>query len=149
MKVLWPNDLSKCSEGAIPYVRSFAKHYDAEVHVLYVMHDLSKHGSWYGEFDRKTIEKLQRWEEKKAREKQEQLCKKYFEDCKKFEKHIRIGDPATEILKFIEAQQIDAVVMCRKGEAGMFKMGSVAERVVRNAPVPVVTVPSKNGAGEQ
>ncbi|RLB43573.1 MAG: universal stress protein [Deltaproteobacteria bacterium] len=146
MKILWPNDLSKCSEGAIPYVKSFAQHYDAEVHVLYVMEDLARHESWYGDFERSTIEKLRKWEEKKARERQEQLCQKYFEDCKKFEKHIRVGDPAQEILKFIESEKVDAVVMCRKGEAGMFKMGSVAERVVRNAPVPVVTVPSMNGS---
>lgn len=41
------------------------------------------------------------------------------------------------------------MIMCRKGEAGIFKMGRVAERIVRNATVPVVTVPGENGAGEK
>ena len=145
LKILWPNDLSKCSEGAIPYVKSFAQHYDAEVHVLYVMEDLARHDPWYGEFEQATIEKVRKWEEKKAQEKQEELCKKHFEDCKKFGKHIRVGDPAKEILNFIEAEKMDVVVMCRKGESGVFKMGSVAQRVVRHAPVPVVTVPSNHG----
>ena len=34
------------------------------------------------------------------------------------------------------------VVMCRKGEKGNFDMGSVAQKVVSNSPVPVVMIPS-------
>jgi len=32
-------------------------------------------------------------------------------------------------------------VICRKGENNRFSMGGVAEKIVRNAPVSVVTVP--------
>jgi nucleotide-binding universal stress UspA family protein len=49
--LLWPNDLSKCSEEALPHVRSLAKQYGAVVHVLYVAEDLANHESWYGEFE--------------------------------------------------------------------------------------------------
>ena len=48
--LLWPNDLSKCSEEALPHVRSLAKQYGAVVHMLYVVEDLAHHESWYGEF---------------------------------------------------------------------------------------------------
>ena len=35
-----------------------------------------------------------------------------------------------------------ALVMCRKGKKGNFDMGSVAQKVVSNSPVPVVMIPS-------
>jgi nucleotide-binding universal stress UspA family protein len=34
------------------------------------------------------------------------------------------------------------VVMCKKGEKGNFDMGSVAQKVVSNSPVPVVMIPN-------
>lgn len=145
-RLLWPNDLSECSERALPFVKSLAEKYDAEVHVLYVLQDLTKRKAWYGDFDQSRIKKLQQWEEETARKRQGELCKKYFEDCDKFEKYIRIGDPAQEILKMIEEENMDMVVICRKGEGenNHFSMGGVAEKIVRNAPVSVVTVPRAN-----
>jgi len=41
-RLLWANDLSKCSEEAIPFVKSLSEKYNAEVHVLYVLQDLTK-----------------------------------------------------------------------------------------------------------
>jgi nucleotide-binding universal stress UspA family protein len=38
------------------------------------------------------------------------------------------------------------VVMASRGAEGHFSFGSVAERVVKNAAVPVVTIPVKAGA---
>ena len=148
-KLLWPNDLSECSERALPFVKSLAKKYDAEVHVLYVLQDLTKRGAWYGDFGPSRIKKLQQWEEETARKRQTELCKKHFEDCDKFSKHIRIGDPAQEILDVIEEENMDMVVICRKGEKEnkRFKMGGVAEKIVRNAPVSVVTVPQADEIG--
>jgi len=35
---------------------------------------------------------------------------------------------------------MDMVVICRKGESGRFKMGGVAEKIVRNSPVSVFIV---------
>lgn len=52
------------------------------------------------------------------------------------------GDPADEILKVVEELQPVMVVMGTHGRRGLSRLllGSVAERVVRNAPVPVLTV---------
>ena len=136
--ILWPNDLSKCSEEAMPYVRSLAKKYGALVHVLYVAEDLTAHDSWYGDFDPSHAEKIMQWEHKKALERQQELCQKYLADCAKYQKHIVIGNPVQEILKFIDAQKVDMVVMCKKGKTGGFDMGSVAQKVVASSPVPVV-----------
>jgi len=136
--ILWPNDLSKCSEDALPYVRSLAKQYGALVHVLYVAEDLTAHDSWYGDFDPSHAQKIMQWERKKALERQQELCQKYLADCAKFQKHVVVGQPAEEILKFIEAREIDMVVMCKKGKTADFDMGGVAQKVIAHSPVPVV-----------
>ncbi|SFB94269.1 Nucleotide-binding universal stress protein, UspA family [Halobiforma haloterrestris] len=55
---------------------------------------------------------------------------------------IRHGVAQEEIVAVAEANPIDAIVVGTVGRSGIDKilLGSVAEEVVRNAPVPVVTV---------
>jgi nucleotide-binding universal stress UspA family protein len=52
------------------------------------------------------------------------------------------GDASEEIINYIEDQQIDLVVMGTHGRKGMDKImfGSVAERVLKLSPVPVMVV---------
>ena len=146
-KILWPNDLSRCSETSLPYVSSLAKKYDATVYVLYVTPDLTRHESWYGDFDRSHIDKIIEWETKKATERMQEVCERHLGDCAAYSKHVVVGDPAREILDFIQKEGIDMVVMCRKGEGGHFAMGGVAQKVVTNSPVPVVI--TQDGRREQ
>ena len=56
------------------------------------------------------------------------------------------GDPVAEILRAVGDESIDMIVMGTHGRKGLkhLVMGSVAEKVVRRSPVPVMTVnPSK------
>ena len=52
------------------------------------------------------------------------------------------GNAAPEILNLTEKQDIDLIVMGTHGRTGLkhFLLGSVAERVVRESPVPVLTI---------
>jgi len=140
-KILWPTDFSKNSERALPYVTSLGEKYQTEVHVLYVIHELAYHEAWYGEFDRSHINKIHEWEEKKAQERLDEICEGYLKGCPLYIRHIAIGDPAQEILKLIDTEKVDMVVMASHGRRGHFHFGSVAEKVVKNSPVPVVTIP--------
>lgn len=60
-----------------------------------------------------------------------------------FSPRVRQGDPAVEILAEAEASAADMIVMGTHGRRGFEKwlLGSVTERVVRESPVPVLTVP--------
>lgn len=140
-KILWPTDLSSCAEKALPYVKSLTEKYSTEIHVLYVIEDIAHHKSWYGEFQQETIEKILKWEEKTAKSRLDELCSKSLEGCPLYIKHVAIGDPAQEILKLIDKEKVDAVVLSTCGEKGLYRMGSTAEKVVRNSPVPVISVP--------
>ena len=79
--------------------------------------------------------------EKSATKRLEQVCEKYLEGCPLYIKHIAIGDPAQEILKLIDKEKVDMVVMASHGEKGYYRFGSVTEKVVKNASVPVTTIP--------
>jgi nucleotide-binding universal stress UspA family protein len=140
-RILWPTDLSKNAEQALPYVTSLSEKYSSEVHVLYVIEELAYHESWYGEFDRIHIEKIHKWEERKAKERLDQICESYLKGCPLYVRHIAIGDPAKEILRIIDEEGMDIVVMSTHGRKGHFSYGSVAEKIMRNSPVPVVTIP--------
>lgn len=52
------------------------------------------------------------------------------------------GNPHEEILKYVSEHDIDMIIMGTHGRTGIDRvvMGSVAERVVRQSPVPVLTV---------
>ncbi len=139
-KILWPTDLSGRAQAAMPYVTSLTERYDAEIHVLYVIDDLTAH-RWYGEFEPDHIEKILAWEQKTARKRLDQLCQNHLSGCPLYVRHVAVGEPAREILKLVEAEKMDMVVMASRGSEGHFAFGSVAEKVVKNSSVPVVTIP--------
>lgn len=147
-RILWPTDFSGSAEQALPLVKSLTDKYQTEIHVLYVIEDIAHHPSWYGDFEKERIEKIMQWEEKTANKRLEQICENHLEGCPLYIKHIAVGDPAQEALKLIEKEKIDLVVMTSHGAKGHFRYGSVAEKILKHAAVPVTIVPlepSKSG----
>lgn len=140
-KILWPTDLSGNAEKAQETVRAMAQKHGAEVHLLYVMEDLGRHEPWYGDFNQEHIDKIQAWEREKAEKRLNELCETALKGCPAFFKEIALGDPAEEILKAVGKIGADAVILAAKGRTGRFAFGGVADKVVKNASVPVVTVP--------
>lgn len=63
-------------------------------------------------------------------------------DRVKIETHLLHGAPQREIVKLVSSVQADLVVMGTHGRSGLEHalMGSVAERVIRKAPCPVLVV---------
>jgi universal stress protein A len=60
------------------------------------------------------------------------------------------GDPAAAIVEYAVAHNIGLIVLGTHGRTGVSRalLGSVAERVVRTAPCPVLTVPAPAAAGK-
>jgi nucleotide-binding universal stress UspA family protein len=58
---------------------------------------------------------------------------------------IKFGDPAQEILNLITEEKVDLVAMTSHGRTGLSRLmfGSVAEEVLREAPVPVMILHPK------
>jgi nucleotide-binding universal stress UspA family protein len=89
--------------------------------------------------------------EQTARQRLEEIAKQRLEGKLHYQIATRNGDPATEIIDAVTALGADLVVMATHGRTGLGHLfiGSVAERVVRESPEPVLTVRPKIVPGSE
>jgi nucleotide-binding universal stress UspA family protein len=114
--------------------------YNSTIYLLHVIQDISKWGGFYiphisfDLYQNEAIEAAERF--------MDEVCERQMHGCRNFQKIILSGDPAVEILKAIDTQDIDLVIMGTHGYKGLEHtiFGSVAEKVVKKSPVPVLIV---------
>lgn len=72
----------------------------------------------------------------------EEMAKKAGVTC---HKQVAGGDPAEELIRLSKESEMDLLVMGSIGKSGLSKilLGSVAEKVVRHAEVPILLIPIK------
>jgi len=60
-----------------------------------------------------------------------------------FESVVVEGNPGSEIISYAESAGMDIIILGAVGRTGLdkFLLGSVAEKVVRNSKIPVLTIP--------
>ncbi len=63
-----------------------------------------------------------------------------------FQSAVAEGNPGSEIISYAEKKGMDIIVIGAVGRTGLdrFLLGSVAEKVVRNSKIPVLTVPRES-----
>lgn len=145
-KILWPTDFSKAASAAEAYVIMLSRLHDAEVHMLHVAEDLTAFEHyWGGGPDYKHVHELHEYGMKISRERLERLCRDRLTGCPRYRIHVKLGDPADVILKTVTELRVDLVIMATHGMKAIFPFGSVAEKVIKNSPVPVLAV---NPAGQ-
>ncbi|UWG48160.1 Nucleotide-binding protein, UspA family [Halanaeroarchaeum sp. HSR-CO] len=134
--VLIPTDGSDGARAAAEHGLDLAETLDASVHVLSVVDD-----TWVGPEARATLSEdaLER-PANEAIEDVVEAAEGY--DIPAVQTYLEYGSPASVIADAIESNDIHAVVMGTSGRSGIERvlLGSVAEKTVRTAPVPVVTV---------
>jgi len=142
--ILWPTDLSKNSLKAAKHVVSLADKYQAKVILLYVGVDLMTFFPAYGSYpSEEHLHHFQDWEVKHARKRLETVCEKDLKACPNVEIRLVQGDAAQEIVKAVKQENADLVVLTTHGrghdaiDQASPAFGSVAEKVIRNSPVPV------------
>ena len=142
--ILFPLDLTENSSKILPYVLSVSEKYDSTIYLLHVVPDLQKwakeyisHTSPYASLDMFKKEALEG-----AEKAMDRVCEEQLQSCPNFQRRVVSGDPATEILKTIETEDIDMVIMGTHGRKGLehIILGSVAENVVKKSAVPVMTI---------
>lgn len=139
-KILFPVDLSDVGPKIVPTAIAMARQFDAELHLLFVTTSLEQLTSYYAP-DASWVA-LEEGLETAGEEKLKEFQEKYCTECPITKRVVLKGDPAEEILRYIRSADIDMVVIGTHGRKGLDRIlfGSVAERVVREAPVPVLTV---------
>lgn len=142
-RIVIATDGSESVSRAVSVALDFAERFDAEVHALYVVDS--------GEVE-SSPEKVRESLNEALREQGEQALSAVSETATRpVETAVREGRPAQSISEY--AREIDAglVAVGTRGRHGenRFLIGSVAERLVRTCPVPVLTVRQLRESGEK
>ena len=139
-KILVATDFSEPSTVALNYGRDLARSYGAQLHILHVVEDVTVR--YATEIGLAMPEIQQELEERSRRD----LMALITDDDRRtlsieatVETRANIADG---IITYARAKEIDLIVTGTHGRGSVkhFLMGSVAERVVRTAPCPVLTV---------
>lgn len=140
-KIVFTTDFSANSNYAAAYAVEMARRFGAMLYVIHVIQDVGKTTSWYA--PKVNIHELQKAMEEKSRQELQLCCAESLGDYKNVEYRLLKGVPYEQILKFCEENKIDLIVTGTIGghDAGRkIAMGSTAERVVKHASCPVLTV---------
>lgn len=144
-RLLVPVDFSPSSRAALEYAASLAERFGAELEVLHVWQPPVLYGPGIAEAIIYTPEgktTLSQFSRTQAGKQLEELISDLHRRASvAAHGRLEMGDPTENILK-IAAGGHDLVVMGTHGRTGLSHMflGSVAEKVVRRAPCPVMTI---------
>jgi nucleotide-binding universal stress UspA family protein len=122
MEILFATDFSEASEAAARTALDYARRFGARLHLLHV--------TWAG-----TDPTMPAGLAKLAKD---------LGDSVPVVTAVESGAPAAQIVRYAERKGIGLIVLGTHGRTGVSRalVGSVAERVVRIAPCPVLTVPA-------
>jgi len=142
-KILYPTDFSEYSLTALPYAVDLACRNDAELFCLHVV-EMPKEQYLTGgymvplEIPHVSEDKVLRT----ARARLERFVAENISDISKITSRVLTGVPFVEIIRYAREQSIDLIVIGTHGHSALAAMllGGVAEKVVRKAPCPVLTV---------
>lgn len=139
--VLVATDFSETSAVALRYAKAFAHAFGASLHVLHVVQEPFAQ-PWAVEAYGFSLATLQEDWVREAKTRIETTLTAEERASYRAELATRLGHPVVEILKYANEQRVDLVVIGThgRGPLGHMVMGSVAERIVRKATCPVLTV---------
>ncbi len=135
-KILVPTDGSKAAVDAAETAFDLAEQLDAEITVLSVVEDALVDDKIYGN-PPADVERVREIATNAA----EDIAERAEERGITADPVVVKGDPATEILEQAENADVDMIAMGTHGRSGIDRvlLGSVADKIVRQADVPVFT----------
>ena len=139
-RILFPTDFSEYADHAWSYALTFAQEFGAEVHLLHVVAPPPRLAEAYAvNFDPEKMVKALTEEANASMDRMVEAAKSWGLI---FHREVRVGVDFREISDYVTKQDIDLVVMATHGRTGLAHalLGSVAEKVVRKSPCPVLTI---------
>jgi nucleotide-binding universal stress UspA family protein len=140
-KILFATDFSRFAEDAFPFAVRLTRMFGAKLHLLHVIS--SKEEDINKAMDKKVVEEITEsvYKEFKSLTNNSDLKKDQF-----IARTLVSPSAAQGILDYISKNNIDLIVIGTygRGWSGPFFLGTVAERITRHAPCPVLTVSKKS-----
>jgi universal stress protein A len=132
-RILVPTDFSEASDAALNYGIGLAQAFGAQLYLLHVPGETGV--NFEADFPMIQFENA-------VRERLDTLVGPKEIVKLRPEYALRLGAPSDQIVRYADDREIDLIVMGTHGRSGVahMVMGSVAEKVVRTAPCPVLTV---------
>jgi nucleotide-binding universal stress UspA family protein len=139
-EIIVPTDFSEHSLRALDYAVEIADRFGSELKIIYVIEPLLQAAdvSWTSV----DFEQLNETHKLSAEKQLQQLVDERLPQDLPADTKILFGKPFVEILKYAKKENADLIVMATHGRGAIahILMGSTAEKVVRKAPCPVLTV---------
>jgi nucleotide-binding universal stress UspA family protein len=134
-RILLPTDGSDATDPAVEQAIGLARETGAELHVLFVVEDIPYAPEM---MDDRVADELREIGENAI----EKIREAAGEEGVDVVSALRQGAPHDAIMGYADEEDVDAIVMGTHGRSGLdrYLLGSVTERVVRTADVPVLTV---------
>ncbi|MFU8818385.1 MAG: universal stress protein [Desulfurivibrio sp.] len=144
-KILYPTDFSANSVPAAEYARTLAHLAGATVYAVHVVGELADHRRRMIQPESFAI--FEREVETMAVREMESFCRRHLGEHLgeqiSYETEVVIGTPYKTILERARELACDLIVMGSHGHSGIQEVifGSTAQRIIRRAKIPVLTVP--------
>jgi nucleotide-binding universal stress UspA family protein len=140
-KVLVPVDFSENSKKILEAAGYLSGVCKAQLHAVFVVQSFDDYSGFF--VPHMPIAKFEEEMVQAANEKMDNFLKGHND----IESTVLVGDVADEIIQYAQDSGMDMIIMGTHGYKGLEKImfGSVAEKVVRSSPCPVLTInPYKN-----
>jgi nucleotide-binding universal stress UspA family protein len=140
--ILFATDFSDNSKYALTFALSFAQKYEAKLYVLHVIQQPSYPLGMYAEISFDAMDKFSQSISQAVDKEMQALREKDLKGISSYECLIVHGTPFLEILRTAKEKAVDLIVVGTHGRTGLDHVlfGSTAEKVVRRAPCPVLSV---------
>lgn len=149
-KILLATDFLTGSKHATVYAADLAERYGAKLYVVHVIQDVGKLTKWYA--PKVNLNELKKTMEEKSKQELQNCCTLGLGGYQNVEYSLLVGVPHEEIVKFQQDNNIGLIVIgtnSRKEAGAKEVLGSTADRVVKFATCPVLTVvPTEEEAPE-
>jgi nucleotide-binding universal stress UspA family protein len=157
--VVVPLDGSELAEQALPYVRDLIHNRQVKIHLISVAPLVSSVSATAAPVRMYplVISRADLEQHAQERDRIEQELASYLHGVAlnlsqgqvSVQEEVRFGEPAEEIIAIAEETTADLIAMCTHGRTGLARWayGSVAEKVLRHAPCPVLLVRTRKDAG--
>ncbi len=140
-RILFPTDLSEATTTKlVPHVRTMVTRFSSNLHILYVARLFQYFTAIYvphlsiNMFERELVEGAER--------RMEEFREEHFGDVANVHTEVILGDAAEKIIAYAGEQEMDLIIMGTHGRKGLDRVifGSVAEKVVKSSPIPVLII---------
>jgi len=139
-KILTAIDFSESSDFAFEYALTLARQFQAELSIMHVINEPVDLRGFY--VPHISFEQLEKEIEEGAEKMMEKFCQTKMGDFTRYTTAVVAGIPYEEILRKAEETGASLIVLGTHGRTGIDHLifGSTAERVVRSAACPVLTI---------